>query len=185
MASTALTISMSLSALALAGAAMWRAESHASPRAARPAAPVTPVAAPAVAPVTPVVAVAAPAPVAAPVAAPRPVEGPLTVRRLTVGTAVVDREAAGHASEYELASDTRLCAVVELANRGAASAVRVRFEPEGDAARSVGHVRLAAPSAPRWRTWGCSERVRTPGTWSAVVETLDGRELARDVFTVR
>jgi hypothetical protein len=184
MASTALTISMSLSALALAGAAMWRAESHASPRAARPAEPVTAVPAPAVAPVTPVVAAVAAA-AAAPAAAPRPVEGPLTVRRLTVGTAVVDREATGHASEYELASDTRLCAVVELANRGAASGVRVRFEPEGDAARSVGHVRLAAPSAPRWRTWGCSERVRTPGTWSAVVETLDGRELAREVFTVR
>ena len=112
-------------------------------------------------------------------------EGPVAVRRLTVGTGIADREATGHASEYELASDTRLCAVVELSNRGAASGVRVRFEPEGDRARSVGLVRLPVPSAARWRTWGCTERARTPGTWSAVIEALDGRELARDVFTVR
>ena len=187
MASTATTISLSVSALVLSGVAMWRAELHASPRDRHVTAPVTPVAAPAVTPVaapTPAPTVApTPAPVAAPVI--RASEGPLAVRRLTVGTGIVNREATGHASEYELASDTRFCAVVELSNRGAASGVRVRFEPEGERGRSVGLVRLPVPSAPRWRTWGCTERVRTPGTWSAVIETLDGRELARDVFTVR
>jgi hypothetical protein len=186
MASTATTISLSLSALVLSGVALWRAELHASPRDRRVAAPVTAVAAPAVTAVavapTPAV-VPTPAPVAAPVM--HAAEGPVAVRRLTVGTGIANREATGHASEYELASDTRLCAVVELSNRGATSAVRVRFEPEGERARSVGLVRLQVPSAARWRTWGCTERVRTPGTWSAVIETLDGRELARDVFTVR
>ncbi|MFO0609883.1 MAG: DUF2914 domain-containing protein [Polyangiales bacterium] len=188
MASTRIVVSLSLSALVVSGVAMWRAESHASPRDRHPAAPVTPVVvAPTPAP-APVVAAPTPAPIAAhaPVA---PVinapAGALAVRRIAVGTGVADREVVGHASEYELTSDARFCAVVELSNHGAPGAVRVRFEHDGDRARSVGHVRLSVPTAPRWRTWGCTERIQTPGTWSAVVESLDGRELARDVFTVR
>ncbi len=173
MASTRIVVSLSLSALVVSGIAMWRAESHASPRNQRAAAPVT---APTPTPV------AAHAPAAPIITAPA---GALAVRRIAVGTGVADREVVGHASEYELTSDARFCAVVELSNRGAPGAVRVRFEHDGDRARSVGHVRLSVPTAPRWRTWGCTERVQTPGTWSAVVESLDGRELARDVFTVR
>ena len=188
MNSNTITVSMSLAALVFSGVSAWRSESHADPRVAPPvSAHVTPSVAP-----TPVVAPVAPAPVA-PVAAPRvepargvasPVDG-LAVRRIAVGTGVENREVVGHASEYELTRGQRFCAMVEAANAGAARSVRVRFEPDGDAAHSVGFVRLAVPRAERFRTWGCTERVQTPGTWSAVVETLDGRELARDVFTVR
>jgi hypothetical protein len=183
MASTAVTISMSFTALVISGLAMWRADSHASTReparvrvaAAAPA----PVVAPAVAPAAPVVRATVEAP-----ALRSPVSG-LAVRRLVVGTGVENREAVGHASEYELTQGQRFCAVIEMANQGDARQVRVRFEPDGDARRSVGFVRLAVPSTQRYRTWGCTERVQAPGTWSAVVETVDGRELARDVFTVR
>lgn len=184
MASTATTISMSFTALVISGLAMWRADSHASTRepgsprvtvvTAAPAVALT--AAPAASPVAPRVA-ATPAPRA-------PVSG-LEVRRLVVGTGVENREAVGHASEYELSQGQRFCAVIEVANQGDARQVRVRFEPDGDARRSVGFVRLSVPSTQRYRTWGCTERVQAPGTWSAVVETVDGRELARDVFTVR
>ena len=180
MASTAMTISMSFPALVISGLAMWRADSHASTReparsrviAAAPAAVAAPV-------VAPVVRAAVEAP-----ALGSPVRG-LAVRRLVVGTGVENREAVGHASEYEIAPGQRFCAVVEMANEGDTRQVRVRFEPDGDARRSVGFVRLAVPSTQRYRTWGCTERVQAPGTWSAVVETVDGRELARDVFTVR
>lgn len=190
MASTAVTISMSFTALVISGLAMWRADSHASTRepARSPviAAARAPVVAPTVAPTAVAPTVAAPV-VRATVEAPAlrsPVSG-LAVRRLVVGTGVENREAVGHASEYELAQGQRFCAVIEMANQGDARQVRVRFEPDGDARRSVGFVRLAVPSVQRYRTWGCTERVQAPGTWSAVVETVDGRELARDVFTVR
>jgi Protein of unknown function (DUF2914) len=187
MNSNAITVTMSLAALVFSGVSAWRADSHASTRDARPVAVrapvVTPVAAPAAhapVPVTVVPAVAAPAVVA--LAA--PVAG-LEVRRIAVGTGIENREVVGHASEYELTRGQRFCAMVEAVNVGAPRRVRVRFEHDGDAAHSVGFVSLAVPRADRYRTWGCTERVQTPGTWSAVVETADGHELARDVFTVR
>lgn len=185
MNSNAITVTMSLAALVFSGVSAWRADSHASTRDARPvvAAPVAPTVVP------PVVAPAAHAPVPvavvpAVVAPAAPVAG-LEVRRIAVGTGVENREVVGHASEYELTRGQRFCAMVEAVNAGAPRRVRVRFEHDGDAAHSVGFVSLAVPRAERYRTWGCTERVQTPGTWSAVVETADGHELARDVFTVR
>jgi hypothetical protein len=174
MSSTATTISISLTALLISGLVVWRRDSHASPHDTAPA-PVTavrtPIAAPAVAPV---------------VAPATPVQPrTLAVRRLAVGTGVAAREVTGHAAEYELSPTSRFCAVMELANPSTASTVRVRFEPEGEVERSVGFVRLAVPSSPRYRTWACTERLRTTGTWSAVVETVGGLEIAREVFTVR
>ncbi len=185
MTTNAITVSMSLAALVFSGVSAWRAESHASPRSVAPAAVTAVRAAPVAAP-APVVAPAVVAHVpAVPTVAPAaPVDG-LDVRRIAVGTGVENREVVGHASEYELTRGQRFCAMLEAVNTGGARRVRVRFEPDGDAARSVGFVSLSVPRAERYRTWGCTERVQTPGTWSAVVETLDGRELARDVFTVR
>lgn len=185
MTSNAITISMSLAALLFSGVTAWRSDSHATPRSA-PAttAHVAPVVTP-----TPVVVRPAPAPVLVAHAevlrgVASPVDG-FEVRRIAVGTGVENREVVGHASEYELTRGQRFCAMVEAVNTRSARSVRVRFEPDGDVAHSVGFVRLAVPRAERYRTWGCTERVQTPGTWSAVVETLDGRVLARDVFTVR
>ncbi len=184
MTSNAITISMSLAALVFSGVTAWRSDSHATSRSApaasaqvTPAVPPTPVARPEPAPV-----VVARTEVQRGVAS--PVDG-FEVRRIAVGTGVENREVVGHASEYELTRGQRFCAMVEAVNTRAARSVRVRFEPDGDVAHSVGFVRLAVPRAERYRTWGCTERVQTPGTWSAVVETLDGHVLARDVFTVR
>lgn len=185
MTTNAITVSMSLAALVFSGLSAWRADSHASTREVAPVAVTAvraaPVATPAPA-VAPVVVAHVPAvPTVAPAA---PVNG-LDVRRIAVGTGIENREVVGHASEYELTRGQRFCAMLEAVNTGDARRVRVRFEPDGNAARSVGFVSLSVPRAERYRTWGCTERVQTPGTWSAVVETLDGRELARDVFTVR
>jgi hypothetical protein len=45
-------------------------------------------------------------------------------------------------------------------------------------------VTLAVKSSPRWRTWAFSRAVDSEGEWAAVVRSADGRELARETFSV-
>ena len=107
---------------------------------------------------------------------------PLRVRRLLVTAAVENREPAG--SDGLVAGNSPIYAFVELENAAAMSRdIVVTFERQGR--DPVGHIRLNVPgSNSRWRTWGHTRRIHEAGTWTAVVRTADGRELARTTFEV-
>lgn len=108
----------------------------------------------------------------------------LSVRRLVVAHDVVDREPVVRESTFEAGRD-RVFAFVEARNAGAdAGAVHIYFE--GPTGQRVGDIGLDVPGAQRrWRTWGYSRNVSTPGTWEAVVVDDDGHVLAREAFEVR
>lgn len=187
-------------AMVVACMALWRAESHAwvgptdgapSVTGATPAtsAPTAPPAA-----TTPVTPVAVPEPSAprttTPPVAPSPrvtrpaVEG-LRVRRLVLARGVAGREPVSPTTTFRAADAQRVFAFVELENRGDEAEVRVRFEPRDEPRRAVGHVALPVPGGrAAHRTWAYTRMARRPGAWVAVVETDDGRELARAPFTV-
>jgi Protein of unknown function (DUF2914) len=105
------------------------------------------------------------------------------VKRLVVTRAIDQREPVQTASFSP--SDEPVFAFVELDNPSSdAGEVVVTFEHEGG--KSVGHVRLEVPAKnKRWRTWGRTRFIREAGTWSAVVRTPDGTELARKSFEVQ
>jgi hypothetical protein len=107
----------------------------------------------------------------------------LRVRRLIVALGVEDREPVGAASRFDAGND-RIYSFMELANESeTARQVVVTFER--DDGTSVGHIAVNVPArVPRWRTWAWSNRVNTPGTWTAVVSTPDGTELGRERFEV-
>jgi hypothetical protein len=104
------------------------------------------------------------------------------VRRLVVTRAIDRREPA----KGELrAGDEPLFAFVELASGSDQEhKIVVTFERDGEG--PVGNVRLTIPAHDgRWRTWGMTRRVHESGSWTAVVRTEDGRELARRSFNLK
>jgi hypothetical protein len=176
-------------ALGVAGVALWRTESRAtvppetsSPtahtRTTVPAVTQAP-ASPPVAPPTTVIATP-PAPV---VAAPAPAHlGALHVRRFVIARGVENRAPVEPGTSFHLESGDRLFAFIDAANgTGHGSEVQIDFE-QGNT--RVSEVTLNVPAQPRWRTWGFTRMVHRPGHFTAVVRTLDGRELARSEFDV-
>jgi len=105
----------------------------------------------------------------------------LKVKRLVVTHDVEQREPV---AVDTLSTNQQVVAFVELANDGSdAGEVEITFEQEGKPA--VGHIKLEVPAEkPRWRTWGKTRMVKTPGPWEAVVRSADGTELARTKFVV-
>ncbi|MBN2193021.1 MAG: DUF2914 domain-containing protein [Polyangiaceae bacterium] len=106
----------------------------------------------------------------------------LAIARLIVTTGIDRREPVPNP---DLRTNAPVVAFLEVANpRPSAAQIVLTFERPGQDA--VGNVPLVIPAGTRrWRTWGESRRIRTPGEWSAVVRTEDGEELGRTRFTVR
>lgn len=108
----------------------------------------------------------------------------VSVRRLVVAHDVVEREPVVREGAFTAGED-RVFAFVEARNGDAADAsIRIYFD--GPNGQRVGDIGLAVPGAQRrWRTWGFSRYVTTPGTWEAVVVNDAGTVLAREAFEVR
>ena len=106
----------------------------------------------------------------------------LRVKRLVVARGVKNREPLDAGPTIAL-DGKPVYAFVELANGSAHDGeVVVTFE-RGPVSR--GHVELSVPAgSARWRTWGMTRGIQTPGAWVAVVRTAGGDELARAPFEV-
>jgi len=148
---------------------------------------------PAMPAVTPVAVLATPAsdkPASAPAkAAPAAKKGDgsqVKVKRLVVATGVerAKREPVGAANTFKKGDFDRLFAFVEVENKGDPADVIVTFEPEQTGADAKGNVTLEVGSSPHFRTWAFSRAVDHAGDWVAVVRAADGRELAREPFSV-
>ena len=107
----------------------------------------------------------------------------LSVRRLVVATDIENREPVGASSRFDTDTD-RLFAFVEAVNESDEDGeLRVTFEAEDGA--EVGFITLNIPAnSPRWRTWAWSRNVHEVGSWTAVIRTADGAELAREHFEI-
>ncbi len=103
------------------------------------------------------------------------------VERLVVTSGIEGREPV--ATTSFAAGKKPVYAFVEMKNPTAdEQRIVVTFEHQG---RSVGHVKLSVPAEQaRWRTWGRTHNVTTPGAWTAVVSTEAGDEIARKAFEV-
>ena len=192
-------------ALVVSSLALWRSESRAPTT--EPVHVPTPIAAVTVSPLiptTPLIADAAPSRIAvvepptrvAPSMprdslSPTPTHArftsdasPLRVRRLVVTRDIENREPVASGESFSLGDPGRIGAFLEIENTsGEQVPVFVRFERPGGGT-SVGHVELAVPAQHRWRTWGFTRMIRTPGAWVAVITTATGHELARTAFEV-
>ncbi len=110
-------------------------------------------------------------------------EAGMSVRRLVVAEGIEDREPQGAASRFSTDND-QLLAFVEAVNEGDEDGeLVVTFESaDGD---EVGHITLNVPAnSPRWRTWAFSRLIREPGSWTAIIRTVEGAELAREHFEI-
>ena len=108
-------------------------------------------------------------------------DGQPFVKRLVIASAVQEREPVeleeGKVSEPILA-------FVELKNLSESeSGVVVTFEHESG--KKVGFVELSVPAeSNRYRTWARTRNIQEAGTWTAIVQSKTGEELARKTFTV-
>jgi hypothetical protein len=150
--------------------------------------PVTTTPSPMVSCPTP--ATIAPAPLTAkaePVKAARPVvkeDADLSVKRLVIAEGVSNREPVGAATSFKKADADRIYAFVELTNADEVdSEVTVTFVPPSGKA-GVGNVTLEVGPHARWRTWAYTRGVKTAGTWTAVVRSMNGKVLAKQTFDV-
>lgn len=107
----------------------------------------------------------------------------LSVRRLVVSEDIENREPVGAASRFDRETD-RLFAFVEAVNESdEAGELVVTFESEDGT--EVGFITLEIPAnARRWRTWAWSQNIHEVGSWTAVIRTADGDELAREHFEI-
>lgn len=108
---------------------------------------------------------------------------PLQLERLVVTHAIDEREPA--AVDAITIGERPVIAFIELKNPDEqAQRVVVTFEPK-EGGEKVGFIELEVPGkAPRWRTWGNTQRVTRPGQWVAVVSSEGGEELGRTEFRV-
>lgn len=103
------------------------------------------------------------------------------VKRLVIASSIENREPI-EITEGKV--EEPFLAFVELEHKGSQDAgLVVTFEhAEGT---KVGFVELEVPAeSPRYRTWARTRNIREPGTWTAVVKSKSGEELARKSFTV-
>lgn len=103
------------------------------------------------------------------------------VKRLVIASAVEQREPL-EISESKIKEP--VVAFVELKHDAPnESGVVITFVHEGG--KKVGFVQLNVPGeSPRYRTWARTQNIDKAGTWTAIVATEDGEELARKSFTV-
>ncbi|MFT3925284.1 MAG: DUF2914 domain-containing protein [Myxococcales bacterium] len=104
------------------------------------------------------------------------------IERFVLATSVEEREPVGESESFD--TDTpKIFAFMQFANDQAPFAVKVHWEKVGDAASPYG-VQLEVPTSPRYRTWSWTKIRREPGTYRAVVRTLDGQEILSKEFTI-
>jgi hypothetical protein len=103
------------------------------------------------------------------------------VKRLVIARGVTDREPTPLVDGH---TDEPVTAFLELANETEADTnVLITFEHESG--RKVGFIELSVPgSHSRYRTWGRTKHIKTPGTWTAIVSSENGKELAREEFAI-
>jgi hypothetical protein len=104
------------------------------------------------------------------------------VDRFVLATDVEQREPVGE-SERFTTETPKIFAFMQFANGDAPFAVKVYWEKVGDPASPYG-VELQVPTAMRHRTWSWTKIRREPGSYRAVVRTLDGRELVSKEFVI-
>lgn len=109
-------------------------------------------------------------------------EHALVIKRLVVTQAIEEREPV--AAEALLAGPTPVFAFVELENPSSEDQkIVITFEHESG--KRVGFVELEIPKEQkRWRTWGQTKNIASPGSWTAIVATPAGAELGRTTFDV-
>jgi hypothetical protein len=109
----------------------------------------------------------------------------LKVSRLVVAKGIErsTREPVNVGTTFKKGEYDKIYAYLEVDNPGDASKVVVAFDPPSDKP-DKGLVTLDVGRSPKWRTWAFSRTLDEPGTWTAIVKTTDGRELARTEFEV-
>lgn len=109
----------------------------------------------------------------------------LKVKKLVVATDVErsKRLPTGEASTFKKGEFDKLYAFLEIENPGDEADVVVSFDPPSDKSEK-GNIELAVGRSPGWRTWGFSRAFDETGSWTAIVRTKDGKELARTEFEV-
>ena len=118
--------------------------------------------------------------------APKKADGSaLKVKKLVVATDVErsKRLPSGEASSFKKGEFDKLYAFLEVENPGDEADVVVSFDPPSDKSEK-GNIALAVGRSPGWRTWGFSRSFDETGSWTAIVRTKDGKELARTEFEV-
>lgn len=109
----------------------------------------------------------------------------LKVKKLVVATDVErsKRQPTGEASSFKKGEFDKLYAFLEIDNPGDEADIVVSFDPPSDKSEK-GNIELAVGRSPGWRTWGFSRAFDETGSWTAIVRTKDGKELARTEFEV-
>lgn len=106
----------------------------------------------------------------------------VTVKRFLLSSGVAEREPLDARDTFK--GDEKIFAFMELSNaEGEPYAFRVHWEPtEGPA--SLYGVELHVKTSARFRTWSWTAIPREPGSYRAVLRTLDGEEIASHPFTI-
>jgi hypothetical protein len=107
----------------------------------------------------------------------------IKVSRLVVARGVSGREPVGVGTSFRTQDLERVFVFVDVANEAREEGeIVVAFAPPGGG--PAHRVKLAVGAEPRWRTWATTKRARAPGSWTAIVSTASGRELARAAFVI-
>ena len=107
----------------------------------------------------------------------------LKVSRLVIARGVAGREPVGPGTSFRAQDIERVFVFVDVANDAREEGeIVVAFAPPGGG--PAHRVKLAVGAKPRWRTWATTKRARAPGSWTAIVSTASGRELARAGFVI-
>lgn len=107
----------------------------------------------------------------------------LKVSRLVVARGVSGREPVGVGTSFRAQDVERVFVFVDVANEAREEGeIVVAFAPPGGG--PAHRVKLAVGAQARWRTWATTKRARAPGSWTAIVSTASGRELARAGFVI-
>jgi hypothetical protein len=113
----------------------------------------------------------------------RPVDArDVRVDRFVLATDVKGREPVDESDSFPHGTQ-QIFAFVQLSNQDAPYAFEVHFEPV-DGPRSQYGVKLNVPTATRYRTWAWTRIQREPGSYRAVLRTLEGEEIASREFVI-
>jgi hypothetical protein len=104
------------------------------------------------------------------------------VKRFVLSHDVKGREPVDEADVFDPATP-KIFAFVELENGAEPYAVNVHFEPKDGPALPYG-ITLDVGTAPRFRTWAYTQIRRAPGSYRAVLRTLDGEDIASHDFEI-
>ncbi len=106
----------------------------------------------------------------------------VTVKRFLLSSGVEGHEPLDERDSFK--GDEKIFAFMELTNsEGEPYAFRVHWEPSEGPASPYG-VELHVKTSPRFRTWSWTAIPREPGSYRAVLRTLDGEEIASRTFTI-